>query len=95
MSFIDTIALPLFILIVGLVALIAVGTRGWAMVSEARARKLTSKCNLKLERQMAQFIETVFIETSSTNSDAWLPVELSDELWELHNQIDQHKELTR
>lgn len=96
MGLIDTIALPLFIVLVGVVALTFVGGYVYRMVSEARTASLAQKRNVRLEQQAYRFVENVFIEASSSTSGVSeaLSPELSEELWKLHNQIDLHQELT-
>lgn len=96
MSFIDTIALPLFIFIIGVLALVFVGGYIYKVVQEARARSLAAKRDLRLEKQAFEFIESMFIETSSSDDlSQALPSTLHEELWKLHDRIDQNKELTR
>jgi hypothetical protein len=95
MSFIDTIALPLFIAIIGLVALITAVAWGYSMATEARATMLARKRDSRLERQAYEFLGKLYIETNSTTSDVTLSPELSDDLWKLVDRIDQTKELTR
>jgi hypothetical protein len=94
-SFIDTIALPLFIAIVGLVVLIAIGAWGWAMVSEARAKKLAAKRNLKLEQQAYELLHKLYVESNLTTGGATLSPELSDELFTVIDRIDTTKGLNR
>lgn len=94
MSFIDTIALPLFIFFIGLVALVFIAAWAYAQATDARAKMMDRKRNLLLEKQAFEFIETLFIESNSITSGTSLSSELTEELWKLHDRIDQ-KELIR
>jgi hypothetical protein len=95
MSLINTLAPVILAVIFGLVVIVVLGAWATRFVSEARANEIAQKRDLRLERQAYQFVETLFIESNSISSDVTLTPELSDELWKLHNQIDQRKELTR
>jgi hypothetical protein len=95
MSFIDTIALPLFIFFIGAIVLAAVGMWGWALVSEARAKKLAAKRNLKLEQQAYELLHKLYVESNLTTGGATLSPELSDELFAVIDRIDTTKGLNR
>jgi hypothetical protein len=95
MSFIDTIALPLFILVIGVVALTFVGGYIFRLVMEARATLLAAKRDTKLEQQTQDFVERLAVEASCSDPIPYtLSDEMSRELWEVRNQL-KRKELTR
>lgn len=95
MSLIDTLAPIILAVVFGLVFLIVVGSFAYRVIAAARTKLLAEKRHALLERQAYRFIETVFIESNSVSSEVSLSPELSDELFKLHNQIDQNKELVR
>jgi hypothetical protein len=89
MSFLDTIALPLFIAIVGLIALVFVAAWAYTQAAEARSKMLARKRDLRLEREAYELVENLFIEVNSSDDlSAALPDSLHSDLWKLHNQIN-------
>lgn len=95
MSFIDTIALPLFIAIVGLIALVFIVAWAYSQTTEARSKMMERKRDLRLEQQQREFIERLFIESNSSTDSTTLSPELAEQLWKVHDRIDQKKELTQ
>lgn len=95
MSFIDTIALPLFVAFVGIIALVFVASWAFSTISDARWRARAAKRDVRLERQAYEFIEAVYVEVNSGVTPLELPQALNEQLWVLHDQIDSKKELHR
>lgn len=59
MSFIDTIALPLFIFFIGVVALVLIGGFVYRVVAEARMRVLEQKRQLTLASQPEELLSDI------------------------------------
>lgn len=95
MSLIDTLAPVILVVIFGLIVIVVLGAWAIRFVSDSRANAIAQKRDLRLERQAYRFVEALFIESNSVSGDVSLTTDLTDELWKLHNQIDQRKELTR
>lgn len=95
MGLIDTIALPLLVFFLGLCALVFVCSFAYSLVSDARFKIAVRKRDLRLEKQQREFIERLFIESNSSTDETTLSPELAEQLWKVHDRIDQKKELTR
>lgn len=96
MSLISTLAPVILAAGFVLTMLIVMGVWVFRFVEDARAKAMVAKRDLRLERKAFKFVEDLFIETSSSDDlSQALPNALHETMWDIHNQLDQNKELTR